>query len=217
MAPADPAPGQLHDDYKKAGFKGHIGFGAHPALIIVDMVEAYLKPGSPLYLNQMAADVLASNQRLLAAAHAAKVPVIFTGVRYTPGGRDGGHFYRKVPALACFDEGNPLGAFSHALAPGPGDLVVIKQYASAFFGTSLAATLNAAGIDTCLITGVSTSGCIRATATDAVQYGFRPMVVREAVGDRNPQVHDANLFDLDAKYADVVGEAEGLNYLRTAR
>lgn len=217
MAPADPAPGQFHDDYKKAGFKGHIGFGAHPALIIVDMVEAYLKPGSPLYLDQVAAEVLASNQRLLAAAHAAKVPVIFTGVRYTPGGRDGGHFYRKVPALACFDEGNPLGAFSPALMPGPGDLVVIKQYASAFFGTSLAATLNAAGVDTCLITGVSTSGCIRATATDAVQYGFRPMVVREAVGDRNSQVHDANLFDLDAKYADVVGEAEVLSYLRTVR
>ena len=151
---------------------------------------------------------------MLAAARAAKIPIIFTGVEYTPGGIDGGIFYRKVGALKVFDRGSRLGEYCDGMEPQAGELLLLKQYASAFFGTSLAATLTAQGIDTVIITGVSTSGCVRATALDACQYGFIPFVVRDAVGDRDPRPHEANLFDLQAKYAEVVSEAEILGHLR---
>lgn len=124
-----------------------------------------------------------------------------------------GVFYRKIPLLRIFEKGSPLGAFPPQLAPLPTELVVTKQYASAFFGTSLASTLTAQGVDTLLITGVSTSGCVRATATDACQHGFVPVVVKDAVGDRHERVHESNLFDLQAKYAEVVDEAAATRYL----
>ncbi len=187
-------------------FDGRLPFGQSPALIVVDMVEAYLQPGSPLYGGIEAA--FESAVRLVAAARARAVPVIFTNVEYVPGGADGGVFFRKVPALKCFERGNPLGAFPSRLAPHDNEIVVTKRYASAFFGTPLAATLTAMGVDTLVITGTSTSGCIRATALDACQHGFLPFVVRDACGDRHQAPHEANLFDLQAKYAEVVGEAE---------
>ena len=126
------------------------------------------------------------------AARAAGIPVLHTNVQYQPGGRDGGVFFRKVPALACFEAGaHPeLAAFAEGLEPAAGETVITKQYASAFFGTSLASTLTALGVDTVLIAGVSTSGCVRATALDACQHGFVPFVVRDAVGDRHPAPHD---------------------------
>jgi maleamate amidohydrolase len=127
-------------------------------------------------------------------------------VVYMPGGADGGLFYQKIPALRAFDAGSPLGAFPPSLQPADNELVISKQYASAFFGTGLAVTLQRMGIDTLVITGLSTSGCVRATALDALQYGFAPFVVREACGDRHPAPHEANLFDLQAKYAEVVSE-----------
>lgn len=203
----------LTENYKGA-FDGHLPFGQRPALLIVDFVMAYLDPASPLYAGVESA--LASNERLLAAARAAGVPVLFTNVAYTPGGADGGVFYRKVPALRLFEAGSPLGAFPPSLAPREGELVVTKQYASSFFGTHLAATLTAMGIDTLLITGLSTSGCVRATALDACQHGFLPFVVREACGDRHPGPHEANLFDLQAKYAEVISEAEAIAHLTRA-
>jgi maleamate amidohydrolase len=192
-------------------FDGHLAFGRKPALIVVDLVDAYLLPGSPLYAGIESA--LESAIRLTAAVRAAGHPVLFTNVAYTPGGSDGGVFYRKVPALTCFERGNPLGAFPARLAPEPHDMVITKQYASAFFGTHLASTLTALGIDTLLICGTSTSGCIRATALDACQHGFIPFVVRDACGDRHPGPHEANLFDLQAKYAEVVTEAQALHLL----
>jgi nicotinamidase-related amidase len=137
-------------------------------------------------------------------------------VEYQAGGRDGGVFFRKVPALQCFEAGvHPeLAAFAAGLEPLAGETVVTKQYASAFFGTSLASTLTALGVDTLLIAGVSTSGCVRASAVDACQHGFIPLVVRDAVGDRHPAPHEANLFDLQAKYAEVVGLELALQYLQ---
>ncbi|WP_372013972.1 N-carbamoylsarcosine amidohydrolase [Tistrella mobilis] len=196
----------LTTDYQGAGFMGALGFGRRPALVIVDVVQAYFDPGSPLYAG--VEDMLAAIHRLLAAARTAGIPVIFTNVEYQAGGADGGLFYRKVAALKVFDRGSPLGRFARGLEPASGEIVVTKQYASAFFGTSLASTLTARGVDTAIITGVSTSGCVRATALDALQHGFIPIVVREAVGDRAPGPHEANLFDLQAKYADVVGVEE---------
>lgn len=200
----------LAENYKGA-FDGHLPFGQRPALLIVDFVVAYLDPASPLYAG--VEDALASNERLLAAARQAGIPVIFTNVIYTPGGKDGGVFYRKVPALKLFERGSAMGAFPKSLQPIDGELVLTKQYASAFFGTHLSATLTAMGIDTLLITGLSTSGCVRATALDACQHGFLPFVVREACGDRHPGPHEANLFDLQAKYAEVISEAQAIAHL----
>jgi maleamate amidohydrolase len=202
--------GGLTENYKGA-FDGHLPFGKRPALIIIDFVVAYLDPASPLYAG--VEDALASNERLLAAARAAGIPILFTNVEYTPGGKDGGVFYRKVPALKLFERGSPMGAFPPSLTPRDGELVVTKQYASAFFGTHLASTLTSMGVDTLLITGLSTSGCVRATALDACQHGFLPFVIREACGDRHPAPHEANLFDLQAKYAEVVSEAEAIGHL----
>jgi nicotinamidase-related amidase len=127
---------------------------------------------------------------------------------YQADGADGGLFYKKIPSLRVFLEGSPLGAFPPSLQPVDGERVISKQFASAFFGTSLAETLSDEGIDTLLITGLSTSGCVRATALDALQSGFAPFVVREACGDRHSAPHEANLFDLQAKYAEVVSERE---------
>ena len=192
----------LAADYAKAGFGGHLPFGQRPALLIVDVCRAYLDPASPLYAG--VEDALAANVTLAAAARAADVPVVFTRVRYSAGGRDGGLFYRKVPALEAYLDDNPLGDFDDALRPEGYEIVITKQYASAFFGTSLAASLTALGIDTLVISGFSTSGCVRATALDALQHGFIPYVVRDACGDRAAVPHDAALFDLQAKYAEVL-------------
>lgn len=202
--------GDLAANYRGA-FDGRLPFGKRPALLIIDFVMAYLDPASPLYAG--VEDALASAERLLAAARKAAIPVLFTNVAYSPGGADGGVFYRKVPALKVFERGSPLGAFPPTLQPRDTELVITKQYASAFFGTPLAATLTAQGIDTVLITGLSTSGCVRATTLDACQYGFLPFVVREACGDRHPGPHEANLFDLQAKYAEVIGESEAIGHL----
>lgn len=197
---------ELEADYAAAGFGGRLPFGERPALLVVDVCNAYLDPASPLYAG--VEDALASNIRLVDAARSAGVPVVFTRVLYSANGADGGLFYRKVPALKAYLPGNPLGDFPAGFGPRGDEVLVTKQYASAFFGTSLAATLNTMRIDTLAITGFSTSGCVRATALDALQNGFAPFVVREACGDRAPGPHEANLFDLQAKYAEVVGEAE---------
>ena len=143
-------------------------------------------------------------------------PVVFTRVEYEPGGADGGQFFRKVPALACFERGNPLADFLDDPAPEPGEVVVTKQYASAFFGTSLASTLRSMGVDTVLMCGLSTSGCVRASALDALQHGFVPVVVADACGDRHPDPHRANLFDLAQKYATVISEDEAIAGLELA-
>lgn len=193
-------------------FEGRLQPGQHPALLIVDVVVAYLTPSSPLFMDSAAA-ARDSNRRLTEAARAAGVPVIFTNVQYRADGSDGGVFYRKVPVLEVFIAGSPLGAFPADLTPKPGDRVVTKQYPSAFFGTALAEALHGEGIDTLLITGYSTSGCIRASALDAMQHGFIPLVVREACADRHAGPHEANLFDLQAKYAEVISEAEALGVI----
>jgi maleamate amidohydrolase len=208
---ADRRADDLDMDYEKAGFGNRLGFGQRPALVLVDFVMAYLDPESPLYAGVEAE--LGVAEELLDAARKADIPVIFTRVEYTSGGADGGHFYRKIAALKHLDRGSPLGAFAPSLQPAGDEVVVVKQYASAFFGTSLAATLNSMDCDTVIIAGLTTSGCVRATALDALQNGFIPIVVADACGDRDERVQRANLFDLAAKYADVVKSAEVQEYL----
>jgi nicotinamidase-related amidase len=207
----------IEENYARGGFNQHLAPGEAPALIVVDFLEAYMRPGALLYAACDSA--LAAAVVLLRAARTAAIPVLHTRVQFQRGGRDGGVFYRKVPALRTFEDGaDPsLQAFAHGLAPLPGETIITKQYASAFFGTSLSSTLAALRIDTLLICGVSTSGCVRATAVDACQAGLIPLVVRDAVGDRAAAPHEASLFDLQAKYAEVVSLDSALAYLGTAR
>jgi maleamate amidohydrolase len=205
---------RLRDDYTAAGFGRPLEPGGRPALLLVDLIRAYFTPGSELYLG--GTDCLASAARLLGTARGAGIPVVHTRVEYSAGGVDGGVFYRKVGALRHLTAGAAAGAFMPEVAPRPGEPVVVKQYASGFFGTSLASTLTALGVDTTVIAGVSTSGCVRATAVDACQHGFVPLVVRDAVADRDAGPHEANLFDLQAKYAEVVDEAAAVRYLESA-
>ena len=195
-------------------FDGRLSFGKRPALLIVDFVMAYLDKSSPLYAH--VEDALESNIRLLAAARAVGIPVIFTNVVYEKDGADGGLFYKKIPSLRVFVKGSPYGAFPPSLQPLDGERIISKQFASAFFGTALTDILTTAAIDTLLITGLSTSGCVRATALDALQSGFAPFVVSDACGDRHSAPHDANLFDLQAKYAEVVSEGEAIEFLRSS-
>lgn len=198
------AAGMSHPADHVGVFDGHLRIGDRPALILIDVCDAYLLPDSPLYTPAFGL-ALPPIARLLGLARAANMPVIHTRVVYQTGGLDGGLFYRKIPALTAFDEGSPLGRFPAAALPAPGELVITKQYASAFSGTSLLSALNAQRIDSLLVCGFSTSGCVRATATDAIQLGIAPFVVREACADRNEAIQQANLFDLQAKYAEVIG------------
>jgi nicotinamidase-related amidase len=209
----------LEDNYRRGGFVKRLSPGARPALLVIDFVAAYVTEGSPLYGGEGCLAAQRGAQALLAAAREAGIPVIHTNVEYAPGGANGGVFFRKVPALGCFEAGRhpELARFAAGLEPRPGELVITKQYASAFFGTTLAATLTANGLDTVLIAGVSTSGCVRASAVDCCQYGFVPLVVRDAVGDRASGPQEANLFDLQAKYAEVVSLDEARAYLASRR
>ncbi len=206
-----PSRDALAANYAQSGFGQRLAWGTRPALVLVDLIRAYFQPGAEFYLGSDAC--LAAAARLLAAARDAGIPVLYTRVEYDRDAVTGGLFVRKVPALRRLVAGSPLGEIMPEIAPGADEIVIVKQYASAFFGTSLAATLNALGVDTVIVAVVSTSGCVRATAVDALQSGFVPLVVRQAVGDRDPGPHEASLFDLQAKYAEVADEREVLSWL----
>ncbi len=208
-----------------ASFSGRVGWGAHPALLVVDLCRAYTEPDGPFALPDVG-PVVEANRQLVEAARAAELPVVWTSVRYTADLTDGGLFVRKVPALAAFADGAEGGWGGFTLPPLPGEAVVVKQYASAFTGrvqagagagaddgAGLASYLRLLGVDTVVVTGVSTSGCVRATATDALTHGLRAQVVGDACGDRTRALHEQNLADLDAKYADVASVDEALTHL----
>ncbi len=201
----------LGENYAKA-FGQKAGFGKKPALVLVDFVEGYFDPDCDLYAG--VEDTLASALRVREAAHAAGIPIVLTNVVYHPSAVDGGRFYEKAKPLRYFVQGNPMGAWPKGLEPTADELIISKQYPSAFFGTSLASTLTAMGVDNVILTGLTTSGCIRASCVDSMSHGFITTVVREAVGDRHDAPHEANLFDMEAKYADVVSEAEIIAHLQ---
>ena len=206
-----PVGDDRNDNYRKA-FAGTLAPGAKPALILIDFVQAYFEPDNPLYAD--VDEALASARRVRDVARECAVPVIYTNVVYHSGGVDGGRFFEKVAPLASFLEGNPMGAWPRGLDPAEDELVVSKQYPSAFFGTSLSATLASQGIDTLILTGLTTSGCVRATCVDTISHGLVPIVVADACGDRHAAPHEANLFDMQAKYAEVVSEQDAVDYLR---
>lgn len=206
----DSKDDSLSDNYKRA-YDNRIGFGQRPALILVDFVKAYFDRSCELYADVQPA--LDAALRVRAAARESGIPIIYTNVVYHESGINGGRFFQKALPLRNFVAGNPMGAWADGLEPAVGELVISKQYASAFFATSLSSTLTAMGIDTLLITGVTTSGCIRATCVDSCQHGFIPIVVEEACGDRHEAPHASNLFDMNAKYGDVLREHEVVAWL----
>lgn len=199
--------------YQRRGFAQRVGFGTRPALLIVDFIKGFSDLRSPLASNLD--KEIAATKKVLTAARKVKLPIAFTTVEYDAGFRDAGVFIKKVPSLAVLKKGSPWVEVDDRLQPRATEHVLVKKYASAFFGTALASTLTAAGVDTLLIAGCTTSGCVRASAVDGCQHGFRTIVIEECVGDRAPGPHAANLFDIDAKYADVVSLVETLAYLKT--
>lgn len=181
------------------------------ALVLVDLSLGFTDPGlSPLASD--ADSVLEANARLLAAFREHSLPVFFTTVAYEHADQ-AVVFREKLPALEVLQAGSGLERIDPRVAPKEGEPVLVKQWASGFFATDLAARLRAAGVDGVVVTGLTTSGCVRATAVDALQHDFRTVVPREAVGDRDPEAHLANLKDLGIKYADVLSVDETLALL----
>ena len=199
------------DQNYKAVFNERLGFGKNPAIILVDFVAAYFDENSPLYADVEKA--LLSAIRIRNKGREKNIPIIYTNVSYQKDGKNGGVFFEKLPVLSCFIEGAKTAGWPSKLDIDPNEIVITKQYPSAFFETCLSKKLNNLEIDTLIITGLTTSGCIRATCVDAISYGFRPIVVKDACGDRHEKPHIANLFDMNAKYADVVSENEVFNFL----
>ncbi|MGD9764828.1 MAG: isochorismatase family protein [Candidatus Binatia bacterium] len=201
--------------YASRGIGGRMGFGKRPALLVVDFQRGMTDPARSPLGARMDAEI-AATRRLLAAARAAGAPIHYTVVAYGRAEGDGGPFLRKMQGLALLKEGTWSTDLDPRLKRRPTETVWAKRGASAFFGTALGAALTAAGVDTLLIAGCTTSGCVRASVIDSCQHGFNTIVVREAVADRAAGPHEANLFDMDAKYADVVSLGEALAALGAA-
>ncbi len=170
---------------------------------MIDLCYGFTDASSPLGGDY--SEVVAQNRRLIDAMHAKGLPVIFTTVAYDRAkAQAAAAFMAKVPALRLLEAGSRLVAIDERLGMTDQDTLIVKQFPSAFFGTAVSSLLASAGCDTVICTGVTTSGCVRATAVDAVSYGYTVVVPREACGDRAPGPHDANLFDIQQKYGDVV-------------
>ncbi len=193
-----------HKEYfgEKRGFGRRLGYGERPAVIVIDYMKAFTNPDMPLGASMT--DELDATKELLTAAREAGLPIFFTVVYYDKSLREAGLWGIKQGGVASLIEGTDAVEIDPILDPHPEDQIVLKKYASAFFGTDLVARLNSQRIDTLLITGCTTSGCVRATAVDALQYGIRPIIIKETVADRWADAHKQALFDLDAKYGDVV-------------
>lgn len=200
------------DYYQRIGMGQSAGFGERPALLIVDFCYGMTDPESPVGADMTKA--IEATRRVQAVCREKGLPVVYTTVRYTKGCREGGAFIRKLPSLRIFEEGaGNWSEIDERIPPLENEPVIIKKFASAFFGTNLASYLTAERVDTVIVTGSTTSGCVRASALDALQSGFTVVVPRECVVDRAEGPHEANLLDLNAKYADVISLEETLQYL----
>ncbi|WP_072812943.1 isochorismatase family protein [Rhodococcus zopfii] len=199
-------------DYARAGFGQELEPGTRPALVVVDPARAYIDPECPLYAG--VEENVEAMRTLLAEAREAGIPVVITEVRLRANGSDAAVFFKKSGTLVAFCEGSPYGEFIHGLEPTCAEMLVTKKYPSAFFGTTLNSHLTWLGVDTVLIAGLSTSGCVRATTLDAMQHGYVPIVVEDAVGDRDSTIHRSNLFDMQQKMAEVWPLTRAQEYLR---
>lgn len=195
------------------GFGNRGGFGRRPALVVVDMTLGFTDPESPLGCDLEGP--IEQIRKLLGSARQAEIPVIFTTVAYRESDKlTAAAFIAKIPALLALEAGSRWAEeWDPRITPHEGEPVINKLFQSSFFGTPLGTLLTAAGVDTLIVSGASTSGCIRATVFDAIQHGYRPVIPGEAVGDRNPTAHESNLYDMDAKNGDVVSVEEALEYL----
>jgi nicotinamidase-related amidase len=190
-----------------------MGFGRRPALIVIDFTNGFTDPSLPL--GSVSDQEISQANRLLDAAHSAGLPVFFTTIQYDNDSlADAGLWARKIGGLNSLVADSRAVAQDSRLHRAAGDALIVKKYASSFFGTDLCSRLQVRQIDTLLIAGTSTSGCVRATAVDACQLGFRPMVVREAVADRSAAAHGQALTDIETKYGDVVGIQAALDYIK---
>ena len=197
--------------YAKARLGESVTMGSRPAVLVVDFSCGFTDPECTLG-SDLTPQVEATS-RLLDAAREKGLPVIFTTIGFEPSLKDGGLWLQKVPSLGDLQLGGQWVEIDPRLSPRPNETVIVKKGASAFFGTNLAAILISQGIDSVVLCGATTSGCVRATAIDLLQYGFPTLVPRECVGDRAQAPHDANMFDIQAKYADVVSLDEALAYV----
>jgi N-carbamoylsarcosine amidase len=200
--------------YQQRGFQRRIGFGERSAQIHIDLANAWTRPGNPFTCEGMET-IIPGVQRLLAAGRSKGIPIVYTTTAYavTEGpASDMGLWHHKIP-VEVLQLGTDAVAIDERIAPEPGEHVLVKKHASAFFGTPLANMLRAASVDTVIVTGVTMAGCVRHTVEDAIGYGFRPIVVRECVGDRVAGVVEWNLFDIDAKFGDVEPLETVLDYL----
>jgi maleamate amidohydrolase len=208
-----------HEDdqfFKDKGFGLRMGFGQRPALLVIDLINAFTDPSTMLG-SDLGAQIEAAN-RLIDAAHKRNLPVIFSTVSYDEEElHDSGIWAMKHKGTRLLVAGSAAVAIDARIHRNDRDPIIVKKYASCFFGTDLVPRLLNRGIDTLVIAGCSTSGCVRATAVDACQNGFRPIVVQEAVGDRSKAAHDQSLFDLNSRYADVVSIDEVLTYFADAK
>jgi maleamate amidohydrolase len=202
---------RLRKEFQDKGFGRRVGFGERPALLAVDFITGFTDLRSPL-AGELDTQLAATNA-LLEPARAAGIPVIFSTVAYDAELQEAGIWIRKIPANGTLVEGSEWVEVDKRLNQRPNETTLVKKYASCFFGTDLAARLVSRRVDTLIIAGCTTSGCVRATAVDACSYGFHTIVVEEAVGDRAALPHAASLFDIDAKYGDVVGLQETVSYL----
>lgn len=206
---------QLSAEFREKGFGSRIGFGERPALIVVDMITGFTDSRSPLS-GDLDPQVEAI-RKLLEPSREADIPVIFSTVAYDQDLQEAGLWIRKIPSNRWLVEGSEWIEVDKRLDQRPTETTLVKKYASCFFGTDLVARLVARRIDTVIIVGCTTSGCVRATTVDACSYGFHSIVVEQAVGDRAALPHAASLFDIDAKYGDVVDLDEALTYLKSRR
>lgn len=201
----------LETTYRRAGFEGSLRLGERPTVVVVDLSVGFTDPACPLGSNLDA--VVEANVELLSVARQHGVPVVFTTIGFTGADADGGVWLEKVPTLAQLRVGSKWTEIDPRLQARPDEVVITKRFASAFFGTHLATVLAATRTDTIVLTGATTSGCVRASAVDAMQHGYPTLVPRECVGDRHEGPHEANLFDMGAKYVDVVSLHDVLDYL----
>ena len=203
---------RLRDEFKAKGLGGRIGYGEKPALLIVDLITGFTDSRSPLS-GELESQLAATNA-LLVPARELEIPIFFSTVAYDTELQEAGLWIKKIPSNHLLVEGSEWVEVDSRLGQLPHEMTLVKKYASCFFGTDLAARLISRGVDTIIIVGCTTSGCVRASAVDACSYGFHTIVVEEAVGDRSALPHLASLFDIDAKYGDVVSLDDARAYLR---
>lgn len=202
---------QTRTAYRNAGFGRAVPLGVRPAVLVVDLIRGFTDPDCVLGADLT--DQVRATRRVLDTARARGFPVVFTTIQYEPNLQDCPLWLHKLPGLAVLQAGRAEVTIDPGLDRADDETIIVKKGPSAFFGTNLSSILIARRVDTVVLCGASTSGCIRATAVDLLQYGFPTLVPRECVGDRAKAPHDANLIDIDAKYANVTSMRETLEYL----